>query len=257
MIDLVLHGAAGRMGRAVASAASEHPDLRVAAFVDQSAHLLADGGVWTSDLAATLVAGRVVIEFSGPAGAREAAERCAGRGVALVSGSTGLGANDEAALRAAAQQIPVFRASNFSLGVAVLRHALAAALAVAPAHWDIEIVERHHRLKKDSPSGTALTLADDALAARRWGREVLQHGREGTVGARPAAQIGMHAVRGGTWIGDHQVLLAGEGEWVELRHVAQDRTAFAQGAIAAARFLSTAAPGMYNMQDLLRGPGRT
>lgn len=257
MIELVLHGAAGRMGRAVAQAANAADDVRVAAFVDQSANLPADGGTWTADLASALAPGRVVIEFSGPAGARAAAELCAARGVALVSGSTGLDAAAEAALRAAAAKVAVFRASNFSVGVAVLRAALAAALAAAPRTWDIEIVERHHRMKQDSPSGTALTLADDVLAARGLTREALAHGREGAVGARPAAEIGLHAVRGGTWVGDHQVLLAGEGEWIELRHVAQDRAAFAHGALAAARFLSTAAPGMYNMQDLIRGPGRT
>ncbi len=256
MIDLVVHGAAGRMGRAVALAAAEASDLRVAAFVDQSSSLMSDGGVWTSDLGAALKPGQIVIEFTGAAGARSAATLCAERGAALVSGSTGLSAEDEAALRTAATQVAVFRASNFSIGVAVLRQALAAALGSAPASWDIEIVERHHRMKKDSPSGTALTLADDALAARGLTREALAHGRQGVVGARPEAEIGVHAVRGGSWVGDHQVLLAGDGEWVELRHVAQDRAAFAHGALAAARFLSSAKPGMYTMQDLIRRPGR-
>lgn len=257
MIELVLVGAAGRMGRAVAQAAAEAADVTVAACVDQSSNLLAEGGVWTSDLASALTPGRIAIDFTGPAGARAAAGLCADRGVPLVSGTTGLGADDEAAMRAAAERVPVFRASNFSIGVAVLRQALAAALAAAPGQWDIEIVERHHRMKKDSPSGTALTLADDALAIRGLTRAALVHGREGSTGTRPAGEIGVHAVRGGTWVGDHQVLLAGEGEWVELRHVAQDRTAFAQGAVAAARFLSTARPGLYTMQDLIRGPGRT
>jgi len=257
VIDLVLHGAAGRMGRAVALAAGAAEDVRVAVYVDQSASLLADGGIWTADLASALAPGRVVVEFSGPTGARQAAELCAARGVPLVSGSTGLSDEAEAALRAASAKVAVFRASNFSIGVAVLRAALQAALAAAPRSWDIEIVERHHRMKQDSPSGTAITLADDVLAARELTREALTHGRQGAVGARPAAEVGIHAVRGGTWVGDHQVLLAGEGEWIELRHVAQDRAAFAHGALAAARFLSTAAPGMYNMQDLIRGPGRT
>lgn len=257
MIELVLHGAAGRMGRAVALAAEGAADMRVAACVDRSPNPGSDAGVWTSDLASALRPGQVVVEFSDPSGARHAAELCASRGAALVSGSTGLSAEDESAFTAAAQKVAVFRASNFSIGVAVLRQTLHAALAAAPATWDIEIIERHHRMKKDSPSGTALTLADDALAARGLTRDALVNGREGAVGARQSAEVGLHAVRGGTWVGDHQVLLAGEGEWIELRHVAQDRAAFAHGALLAARFLSTAAPGMYTMQDLIRGPGRT
>lgn len=147
----------------------------------------------------------------------------------------------------------MLRASNFSVGVAALRRALAAALAAVPRTWDVEIVERHHRMKKDSPSGTAITLAADVLAARGLGPEALRHGREGAVGARTASEVGMHSVRGGTWVGDHAVLLAGEGESVELRHIAQDRAAFAHGAVLAARFVAAAAPGLYGIDALLTG----
>src|SRR5262249_44375133 len=143
------------------------------------------------------------------------------------------------------RSVAVLRASNFSLGVQALRVAVRAALAAAPETWDVEIVERHHRMKRDSPSGTALALAGDVRTARGLPPAALRYGREGEVGARPAAEVGVHAVRGGTWVGDHQVLLAGEGEWLELRHVAQDRAAFAQGALAAARFVATAEPGWY------------
>ena len=118
--------------------------------------------------------------------------------------------------------------------------------------WDVEIVERHHRLKKDSPSGTAVTLASDIRAARGLPPEAVRHGREGLVGPRPAGELGVHAVRGGTWVGDHQVLLAGEGEWLELRHVAQDRAAFAHGAVAAARFVASAGAGLWTLEDVLR-----
>jgi len=180
---------------------------------------------------------------------------CAERGAALVSGSTGLTKDQEDAVLAASRRVPVLRASNFSIGVAALRRALAAALAVAPKSWDIEIVERHHRMKKDSPSGTALTLADMALAARGQTREALRHGREGAAGPRPAGEIGLHAVRGGSWVGDHLVLLAGDGETLELRHVAHDRGAFAHGALAAVRFVATAKPGLYGIDDLLDRPG--
>ena len=196
-----------------------------------------------------------MIEFSAPDVCAAVARLCAGRGAALVSGTTGLSAEEEETVRAASLKVAVVRAANFSLGVATLRRALEAALAGLPAGWDIEIVERHHRGKVDSPSGTALALARVAQAVRGSSGS-LRHGREGRVGRRQPGEIGVHAVRGGTWVGDHAVLLAGEGEWLELRHVAQDRGAFAHGAIAAARFVADAGPGLYNLDDVMGVKGR-
>lgn len=240
------------MGQAIVQAATSRPEFSLKGLVDLAANLRATNGVWTSKLETLLERGDVVVEFSSPQGCREAARACAARGAALVSGTTGLLAEDEAALRDAAKTIAVVRASNFSLGVAALRRALSAALR-GLAGWDIEIVERHHRGKADSPSGTALTLANDAAAARGLTAErVLRFGRHGRVGPRSADEIGVHAIRGGTWIGDHSVLVAGEGEWLELRHVAQDRLAFAHGALAAARFAAgRKEAGLYNIEDVL------
>jgi len=256
MIRVVLVGAAGRMGRAVEAAAASAGDIEIAARVDVRPEHSQAHGVWSSEVSPVLARGDVVVEFSDPKGARDAAAACAARGAALVSGSTGLSADDEAALCTAAKTIAILRASNFSLGVAALREALRVALASVPASWDAEIVEKHHRAKKDSPSGTALALADDIRKARALPASSLRHGRQGAAGPRPAAEVGVHAVRGGSWVGDHLVLLAGEGEWLELRHVAQDRAAFAHGALAAARFVTTAGPGWYTMEDMLRAPGR-
>ncbi len=252
MIRIVLVGAAGRMGAAVAAAAGAAAGVEIAACVDRRESLPRGDAAWTDDAAAVCLPGTVVVEFSSPEAAVATAALCAARGVPLVSGSTGLTAEQEAAVRSAGAKVAVLRASNFSIGVAALRRALAAALQAVPASWDVEIIERHHRMKRDSPSGTAVTLAADALAARGLGREALRHGREGLVGARPAAEIGVHSVRGGTWVGDHAVLLGGEGETLELRHVAQDRSAFAHGAVAAARFVTTAAPGLYTLDDMLK-----
>jgi 4-hydroxy-tetrahydrodipicolinate reductase len=201
-------------------------------------------------------AGDVVVDFSTPDGTRQAAACCARVGAALVTGTTGLTPADEAALAEAARTVAVLRASNFSLGIATLRRALAAALDAAPAGWDVEIVERHHRRKADSPSGTALTLAGDVAARRGYPPQSLQHGRVGRPGSRPPEEIGVHAVRGGSWVGEHLVLLAGEGEWLELRHVAQDRAAFASGALAAACFVSGAGPGLYTVDHVLQDKGR-
>ena len=240
------------MGQAVVQAALSRPEFSLKGLVDVAANLRPIDGVWKTDLDALIGRGDVVVDFSSPAGCREAARACAAHGSALVTGTTGLGAEDEAAIQAAAKAIVVVRASNFSLGVAALRKALGAALRGLPG-WDVEIVERHHRGKADSPSGTALTLARDAAAARGLSADqALRFGRLGRVGPRPADEIGVHAVRGGTWIGDHAVLMAGDGEWIELRHVAQDRAAFAHGALTAAKFASVQeAPGLFDIEDVL------
>jgi 4-hydroxy-tetrahydrodipicolinate reductase len=256
VIPLVILGAAGRMGRAVDGLAAERGGFEVRARVDRAANFLAGPGVWTDDLAGSVRAGDVVVDFSTPDALRTAAAVCARAGAALVTGTTGLGPAEETALAEASRAVAVLRASNFSLGVAALRRVLATALDAAPAEWDVEIVERHHRRKADSPSGTALTLAADVAARRGYPAGALRHGREGRPGPRPPGEIGMHAVRGGSWVGDHLVLLAGEGEWLELRHVAQDRAAFASGALAAARFVSGAGPGLYTLDHVLQPKGR-
>lgn len=245
MIGVVLVGAAGRMGRAVEQAAAGSPEIEIRARVDR-AHPRETG--WAADAAEVLRAGDVAIEFSGPEGCARLAALCAERGAALVSGTTGLDEAQQRAVRAAAGRVAVVRAANFSLGIAALRRAVAAALAASPGGWDVEIVERHHRGKADSPSGTALVLADDVTRAR--GGEVRVGRTRGRTGPRPGGEVAVHAVRGGTWVGDHEVLIAGEGEWLELRHVAQDRLAFAHGALAAARFAASAPPGLYGIEDV-------
>lgn len=246
MIRLVVVGAAGRMGRAVVETVAGDAGFEVVAGVDREPSPAGWNPAvpWFAEVEEGVSPGSVVVEFSGSAGAVAAARACAGAGVPLVSGSTGLGDVEEAALRAAAERVAVLRAANFSLGVLALRRAVRAAVGALPG-WDVEIVERHHRGKKDSPSGTALRLAADVAAAHGVSAPSLRHGREGNVGPRPVDEIGLHAVRGGTWVGDHTVLLAGSGEWLELRHVAQDRTAFARGALAAAGFVARARAGLY------------
>jgi 4-hydroxy-tetrahydrodipicolinate reductase len=237
------------MGQAVAQALAADPAFTLKACVDRDGNTARAPGVWIDSPSEVLTRGDVAIEFSSPDGCREAAVLCGARGAALVSGTTGLSAEDESRVREAARTVPVLRASNFSMGVLALRRAVAAALAAVPG-WDVEIVERHHRRKADSPSGTALTIAREVAAARGWSDAALRFGREGRVGERPVDEVGIHAVRGGSWVGDHAVLLAGAGEWLELRHVAQDRAAFAHGALAAARFVATAPPGLYTLDNV-------
>ncbi|HTR97898.1 MAG TPA: 4-hydroxy-tetrahydrodipicolinate reductase [Candidatus Acidoferrales bacterium] len=255
MIHVVLVGAAGRMGRAIEQAALQAHELVITARVEHRENFSAEDGVWTEDAASVIEPGVVVIEFSSPEGAAKAARLCAERAVPLVTGTTGLSAEHETDVRTASARTAVLRASNFSVGIAALRRALAATLAAVPATWDVEVVERHHRQKKDSPSGTALALVTDVLAHRGLASSAVRNGREGAVGPRPVSEVGVHAMRGGTWVGDHMVVLAGEGETIELRHSAQDRAAFANGALAAARFVATAKPGLYGIEDLLERPG--
>ena len=252
MIPLVVVGAAGRMGRAVVETAATDAgfELRAGIGVGACPVWWDHSNTWSRDPSAVLSPGDVVVEFSGAEGAAAAARACLERGASLVSGSTGLSPAQEQALRDAAARVPVLRAANFSLGVLALRRGLGALLAAIPG-WDVEIVERHHRAKKDSPSGTALRLAADVMDLRGLPASSLRHGREGGVGPRPGSEIGVHAVRGGSWVGDHAVLMAGDGEWIELRHVAQDRTAFARGALAAARFVASAKPGFYPLEAVI------
>jgi 4-hydroxy-tetrahydrodipicolinate reductase len=244
---IVLVGAAGRMGRALEEAAAVR-GIEIRARVDR-AHPRGTG--WAVEADEVLGPGDVAVEFAGPEACVRLAAACAARGAALVSGSTGLDAGQEEAVRAAAARVAVVRAANFSVGLAALRHALRAALAALPPGWDVELIERHHRGKADSPSGTALLLAGDVARARGSGAPPRVGRERGRIGPRPAGEITIHAVRGGTWVGEHELLIAGEGEWLELRHVAQDRLAFAHGALTAARFAAQALPGLYGLEDVL------
>jgi len=257
-MQVVLLGAGGRMGRAVAQTMAGADAVTLKARIERPGVAgPADGGApWGHDLAAVVARGDVVVEFSSPAAAAAAAAVCAERGAALVSGTTGLEPADEQGIRSAARRIAVVRAANFSLGVLALRRSLATALAAVPASWDVEIVERHHRGKQDAPSGTALELARQAAERRGYPASALRMGRSGRVGARPEAEIGIHSLRGGAWVGDHAVVLAGAGEWLELRHVAEDRTAFAHGVLAAARFVVTAPPGFYTLDEVVGAAAR-
>jgi 4-hydroxy-tetrahydrodipicolinate reductase len=263
-IRLAIHGASGRMGRAllalvredrrfelvraVVSAGSEHDGAPV--FGELSTSLRYSHG-WEGAPAID-----VVIDFSGPEGLASALAHCTAHGVALVTGTTGIDASLEAKLADAAKQIPVLRAANFSLGVAVLTRLLREAAAALP-DWDLEIVEAHHGRKEDAPSGTALALGHAAADAR--GTTLAKDGvyvREGRPGARRSGSIGFAVVRGGDVVGEHTALLLGHGERVELSHRATDRSIFARGALEAAAWLAGHKAGSYSIDDILQERGR-
>jgi 4-hydroxy-tetrahydrodipicolinate reductase len=236
---VVVVGARGRMGQALrAQLAAAEATLTLTAAVDRD-----------DDLAAGLDACDVYIDFSSPAATRAAAELAHARRLPAVIGTTGLDAEATRAVDALAEVAPVVVAANYSLGVTLLADLVQRAARAVPG-WAAEIVEVHHRHKVDAPSGTALALAE-AVRTGHGGSEPLRHGRGGLVGARPAAEIGLHAVRGGDVVGEHTVLLLGDGERLELTHRATDRGVFAHGALVAASWVIGRAPGRYDLRDVL------
>ena len=189
----------------------------------------------------------VLIDFSTPAATLEIAKVCAASGVALVSGTTGLDAAAQAALDEAAKRCAVLWEPNMSVGVHVLSALVAQARAALGPSFDVEVVEVHHRMKVDAPSGTAIRLGDVAKGAG----DHFVHGREGRPGARTSEEVGMHAVRGGDVIGDHTVFFFGDGERLELTHRASNRDLFARGAVRAAAWLAGKPAGRYTLSQVL------
>jgi len=242
---LVIIGARGRMGQRLVALAPQYG-------LDVSAEVDVDGPTLDAELARSA---RCVIDFSSVGQARATLAFCAAHGVPAVLGTTGLGPEEEAAVARAAQVVPLVWAPNFSLGVHVLQVLVSEAARLLGERWDVELVEAHHRNKVDAPSGTALALAQRVAAARGAGLgEVVRFGREGQVGARPRGEVGIHAVRGGTVVGDHTVSFLGDGEAVTLSHRALDRDVFVRGALTSASWLLAAprAPGRYDLSDVLR-----
>ena len=263
MINVAVFGSAGRMGQAILRASQRNPDIRIVAAIEvaQCTALGVDAGIHAgigdigvaidADPIRALKAADVAIDFSAPAATAEYARLAAECRKALVIGTTGLNDNQSAIVRAAARTIPVVWAANMSLGMNLLFSLVRQAGRILK-QYDIEIIETHHRHKKDSPSGSALRLAE--AAAEGAGLDLKTsavYGREGLVGERPNTQIGIHAIRGGDVVGDHTVLFAEDGERVELTHKASNRECFAMGALKAAIWICSQPAGLYSMRDVL------
>jgi 4-hydroxy-tetrahydrodipicolinate reductase len=236
--SILLHGARGRMGVAVTAAAGP---AGVTVVPYDRAH----------PLAAALDGVDAVVDFSAAAATSGLLAAAVAGAKPIVVGTTGHTAAEQRELQSIAAQVPCVWAGNFSVGVNLLYALTRLASRTLGEAYDTEVVEMHHRLKKDAPSGTAVRLLEIVLAERRLGREALRNGREGMVGARPAGEVGVHALRGGDVIGDHTLHFAGPGERLELTHRATDRAVFAQGALRAARWVVDQPPGLYDMQDVL------
>jgi len=254
-LRLAVNGATGRMGSALLELLHDDARFEIVAAITAPGMPQLGERAWHDRASPCFQADwpqeapDVVIDFSGPGGLASALDYCTGRGVALVSGTTGVEPALRARLADAASRIALMHASNFSLGVAVLNRLLRQAAAVLP-DWDLEIVEAHHNRKTDAPSGTALSLGEAAAAAR--GTTLAQAGVSGTrEGTRRTGSIGLAVIRGGDIVGEHTAMLIGAGERVELGHRATDRSIFARGAIEAAHWLCNRPPGAYDLEAML------
>jgi 4-hydroxy-tetrahydrodipicolinate reductase len=227
------------MGRALIDAAGEM-NLTVGATTDAG-----------DDLKSAIAKVDVVVDFSSHAATRPLLEAAAGAGKPVVIGTTGHPANEKAELLKLAARVPCVWAGNFSVGVNLLFALTRRASAALGSDYDAEVVEMHHRFKKDAPSGTAARLLEIILEERKLGTDALRHGRQGITGERTPTEVGIHALRGGDVVGDHTVIFAALGERIELTHKASDRGIFARGALRAAQWVVTQKPGVYDMQDVL------
>lgn len=238
-MKIAIVGAAGRMGKMLCALA-EGTDLEVVSKVD-----VAEGydKAWADDVEG-------VIDFSYHVAVPASVEKAAAKGLAYVIGTTGLTADEQKVVDAAAKKIPIVQSGNYSLGVNLLLELVKKTAQVLGPEYDIEVTEMHHRHKKDAPSGTALMLAKSA-AAGRGVKDEFTYGRRGDIGERPVGEIAIHALRGGSVVGDHTVMFAGDVERVELTHKAQGREAFAAGALKALKWAKGQRPGVYTMRDVL------
>jgi 4-hydroxy-tetrahydrodipicolinate reductase len=258
---VVVTGAAGRMGATVIRLLAGAEGLALHAAVERPGGPGGDAGTAAGlgplgvaighDLGAALSGADVVVDFTSHEASARHAALCAERGVALVIGSTGFTPEARAKVVEAARRIPVVLSPNMSVGVNVLFDLVRRAAATLGDAYDVEIVELHHRKKKDAPSGTAEKLAEVAAEALGRPREVLAYERHGLIGERPAKEIGVQTLRGGDVVGEHTVFYCGEGERLELTHRATSREQFARGALRAARWLPGRPAGLYDMADVL------
>jgi 4-hydroxy-tetrahydrodipicolinate reductase len=255
-LRVAVAGAGGKMGQTLIEAVLADPSLRLAAALDargSPAVGRVSGGLKVgTDIAKAVGACDVLIDFTRPEGTIAHLEACARAGKAIVIGTTGIAEPLRKAILQAGRRIPIALSPNFAVGVNAVFKLAEVAAGILGDDYDVEIVEAHHRHKVDAPSGTALRLGEIIAAAlKRDLKKVSKHGREGDTGARPARQIGFHAIRGGDIVGEHTVIFAGSGERVEITIRSQSRMTYALGALRAARFLHGKRAGLYDMNDVL------
>jgi 4-hydroxy-tetrahydrodipicolinate reductase len=250
MAGIIIHGCYGKMGQVVAAVAAANPDMTVVAGIDAGGSGVKTAFPVFPSLAECKLQADVVIDFSSPRALPALLEAAVPRKLPLIIATTGHTPQDKERIRQCSRELPIFVSANMSLGINLLRELIQQAATVLGESFDIEIVEKHHNLKKDAPSGTALLLAD-ALNEVFIGSKKYVLGRQTRAEPRQSFEIGIHAVRAGTIVGEHEVLFAGKDEVVEFRHTAYSRQIFAIGAIQAVRFLAGKPPGLYGMKEMI------
>lgn len=268
MIPFVMSGAAGRMGQVIISL-SQDPGCSLASILELSGALENEnspllgqdmgaiiggpnlGITLTSDPVRALQGARVVIDFSAPLATLGLVKLCAERGIAIAIGTTGIGPQEREEILNYRDRIPILLAPNMSVGINLLFDLVARAARALGSAYDIEIIETHHKHKKDAPSGTAVRFKEVLLETLNQTESDVVYGREGKEALRRPGEIGVHTVRGGDIAGDHSILFLTDGERIELNHRATSRNTFALGALRAAAFLAGAGPGEYTMPDVL------
>ncbi|MEW5742442.1 MAG: 4-hydroxy-tetrahydrodipicolinate reductase [Myxococcota bacterium] len=262
---VVVTGVSGRMGSLLVRLVRDADDLTLTGGTDKpgsaaigldvglAAHLGALEVETVDSLDKALASADVVIDFTTPEASVAHARACAAAKVPLVVGSTGFSADAKAEMAAAARQVPVVMSPNMSVGVNLVIETARELARRLGDDFDIEVVETHHRMKKDAPSGTALRLAEELAAGVGRSTDVIRTSRVGQVGERPRREIGVQALRGGDVVGEHTVFFFGDGERVELTHRATSREQFGRGALRAARWVVGQPPGLYDMTHVLKG----
>jgi len=251
MPKIIISGCNGRMGQVVTRMCREK-DLEVVAGFDKYTAKLADYPVYADPMEFSGEAD-VIIDFSNASSLETLLAYCVRRHIPAVICTTGHSAGQLDLIRETAKKVPLFRSGNMSLGINLLTHMVKKAASVLGADYDVEIIERHHRNKVDAPSGTAIMLAEAAAAGLPYEAEYVYE-RQSVRQPRGKHEIGISAVRGGTIVGEHEVLFCGPDEVIEFKHTAQSREVFANGAVAAARYMATVTePHLYDMNDVLSG----
>lgn len=250
MVSMIMHGCNGRMGKMIADIVSADPDIEITAGVDINTEQNGSFPVVDS-IDKVENHADVVVDFGHAAAVDKVIDWCVAKNIPLVECTTGLTDETLAKLSDASKTTAMFKSANMSLGINIIQKVLAEVSSkLADAGFDIEIVEKHHRTKLDAPSGTALALADSVNEGLAKKKDYV-FDRSGRRMVRPDTEIGISAVRGGTIVGDHDVIFAGKDEVVTFSHVAYSRAVFAKGAVEAAKYVAHKGPGMYSMSDVL------
>jgi len=250
MIKIILHGCNGKMGQVVAGTAAKYPDLQIVAGIDKFPDSRENPFPVYASMDECMEKADVIVDFSVPAAIPNLMRGAVKLGIPVIIATTGLSGEELSSIEEASKSIAVFRAANMSLGVNLMYELVHKAASVFGDQFDVEIIEKHHNQKIDSPSGTAYALADAINEAFLHSKDYT-YGRHSKNQKRSVNEIGIHAVRGGTIVGEHEVLFAGNDETLQIIHTAYSKQIFAEGALRAVRFILGKSPGLYSMKDLM------